>query len=247
MIATYHWSATVPIRIKKYHIECALKIPNLDPDFLHNLRALALVPSGYTHVPWQKLYSYFDIWKNFDFDKALDYGCWHLNKDPRDQSPNVEIAALCMDGQGLDGIHPFTIAHAWALAGLGARLAAIKGLDPRESFKAPPELQNGPLWVFDTHGGRALQTPNWGVEGAGATSEALSKEFGYFPGSGDPDSRSDLWCLDPTYKANGLKEIPSAALNSANWMRIQTHALTMQAQVHGGFPGGLLGLDKEPT
>lgn len=224
-LATGHWSASPPQRLRAYHEEFALT-GKLSDDFLHNLRVLKSDPEGYLKVPWNELLAAFTIWKNDAFTVPTDYGTWDMNRDPRDgTSPNVEIAAMCMGDATTEnfGTWPYTIAHAWIHAGLIARICALKGFDIGASFDASvaAQLQNGPIFVVSTHGERAIQTVNYGVPGAGASSEAASKEFGYFLGSGDGSGRWDLLHLDPEYIPDGVSVAVAKA--SAAWIRQQAH------------------------
>ncbi len=244
-LATAHWSASPPQRLRAYHEEFALT-GSLDAQHLHNLRVLKGDPLGYSKVPWDELRAQFTLWKNDSFTTPTDYGTWDVNRDPRDgTSPNVEVAAMCMGDATTTnfGTWPYTIAHAWIHAGIIARICALKGFDSNGSFDASvaPQLQNGPIFVVSTHGERAIQTVNWNVSGAGASSEAASKEFGYFLGSGDGQSRWDITFLDPEYIPNGVSV--ASAKSSAAWVREQAHLI----KAAGDFPGGMWSLDGGET
>jgi hypothetical protein len=225
MIATGHWSATgtkaePPARIRDYHIEFALT-----GTITADLRASLLVAQDPVLVDWAHLAAAFTVWKNDDLSTPTDYGTWHENHDPRNGQANVEIGALCMGGEGVAvagpwGDCPFTIAHAWMMAGAMARVCHIKGLDAAGSYPQPDGFQNGPQFVLSTHGERALQTP----DGPAAN---LRPSFGYFAYSGDPDCRWDLSELDYSRAANlatpdGAK---AACIASAAWLRKQAHAI----------------------
>lgn len=225
-VLTNHWSGSPPVRLRAYHVEIGLTGTFTDEDF-HNLRALHDQADGYKSVPWATLRAQFNVWKNDSFTTATDYGTWDFNTDPRDGSPNVEVASMCLPGGATDfgGQYPFTIAHAWMHAGIAARICQLKGLDTLGSFPASvaPQLQNGPINVISIHGERAIQTVNWNVPGAGASSEAASLEFGYFFGSGDPNSRADLFCLDGEYYDGTVTVAQCKA--SAAWIRENAHLI----------------------
>lgn len=242
MLVTCHWSASPPVRLRAYQVEFALTGSFTGEDF-HNLRALHDSPTGYTLVPWATLSSQFTIWKNDDLSSPNDYGTWDLNTDPRDGSSNIEVAAMCMDGATTNdfGSDPYTIAHAWMHAGIVARICQLKGIDASESFPASvgPQLQNGPIFTVSTHGERAYQTIDYGVPGGAASSQAASDEFGYFVGSGDPNSRWDIALLDPAYIPNGVTVANAQA--SAAWIRSQAHLIKAQGIT------GMWGLDGGDT
>lgn len=236
MILTHHWSATSPARIRDYHVEYALT-----GEISASLHAALLAASGPADVSWGALRAAFQVWKNVDLATPTDYGTWHLNHDPRDQSANVEIGALCMGGEGVGmtswGAWPFTIAHAWMAVGIGARICKIKNIDPLGSFDAASHgMQNGPLSVISTHGERALQTPD--------PPAILRPSFGYFAYSGDPDCRWDISALDVS-KAAPLASpdaARSSAIAAALWIRTQTNTL-----FKGAIISDLWGLDKPAT
>lgn len=216
-IVTQHWSATTPRRIRDYHVEYALT-----GTIGEELRAAFLAASGPSAVAWDALRQQFSVWKNFSLSRRTDYGTWHLNSDPRDRSPNIEIGALCMGGEdvcvsGKWGKHPFTIAHAWMAVGIGARICKLKNLDPIGSFKVAG-YQNGAINVLSTHAERALQTPD--------PLASLRPNYGYFIYSGDPECRWDLAVLDHSHSP--LLATPESAraqaLESAAWLRKQTAA-----------------------
>jgi hypothetical protein len=224
VLVTGHWSASPPVRLRAYHVEFALT-GTFTPYDLHNLRLLHDNPNGFWLVPWATLGQQFAIWKNDSLSTPNDYGTWDLNTDPRDGSSNIEVAAMCMDRATTDdfGDNPYTIAHAWIHAGIIARICQLKSIDSAESFptSVAAQLQNGPIYVVSTHGERAIQTVDYGVPGGAASSQAASDEFGYFVGSGDPDSRWDLALLDPAYISNGVNVANCKA--SASWLRSQVH------------------------
>jgi hypothetical protein len=228
MLVTAHWSATSPVRLRKYHIEFAITGSAFSSDVLHNLRALGAQANGYQSVPWSDLLASFTIWKNEDLTAPDNYGTWDMNTDPRDGSSNIEVSAMCMLNAKSNafGQYPYTMAHAWIHAGILARVCALKGLDATESFDAsvePGTLQNGPIFTVSTHGERAIQTVDYGVPNGNASSQAASDQFGYFLGSGDPDSRWDIALLDPEYIPNGVTIAGAKA--AAAWLRQQTHAI----------------------
>lgn len=197
-LVTNHWSGSVPIRLRAYHVEIARKT-ELPTEELHTLRQAWLAgASAVVNFPW--LRTLFNVWKNDALTTANDYGTWQLNHDPRDQSPNIEVASMCLPGGATDfhGVEPFTIAHAWMHAYITAAICTLKNIDVPSSFDASVDgvLQNGPIFVVSTHGERAIQTKDYGIPGGAAISQAASDKYGYFFGSGDPDSRADLFCLD---------------------------------------------------
>ena len=227
MLVTCHWSASPPQRLRAYHLEFALT-GTMTAEDLHNLRAL-----GNASVPWTTLCAQFTIWKNDALTVPTDYGTFDLNNDPRDNSANIEVAAMCMSGASATnfGAYPYTIAHAWMHAAIVARIAVLKNLDCLESFSAsvePSVLQNGPIFTISTHGERAIQTNDWPL---GAASQTQSAKYGYFFGSGDPNLRWDLTLLDPAY-IDTTKD-PTADADwyatqcraSAAWIRGQAHAI----------------------
>jgi hypothetical protein len=236
MLVTCHWSATPPPnRLRDYHVEFA-RTKEIDAALIQRLLA-GETPSD---DDWATIVQTFAVFKNFDLDTATAYGTWHLNHDPRDHTSNIEVGALCMSGEGVGttswGAEPFTIVHAWMMAAIVARICAIKKIDTAESFPAAPyQLANGPIYTVSTHAERALQTPD--------SDATLRPTFGYFIFSGDPDSRWDLAALDSSRAVN-LKTpegARSSAIASANWIRMQAHAL--KAIGISDF----WQLDKEPT
>lgn len=244
MNITNHWSASPAVRLRAYHVEIALT-GTLNAQFLHDLRALHDQADGYKTVPWSDLTSRFVIWKNDSLSTPNDYGTWDLNTDPRDGSSNIEVASMCMGGATTTdfGNEPFTIAHAWLHAGVCARICVLKNLEANGSFSdsVAAQLQNGPIYVISTHGERAIQTVDYGVPGGAASSQAASDEYGYFVGSGDPDSRWDLALLDPEYIPNGVTV--ANAKTSAAWIREQAHLI----KAAGNFADGMWGLDGPET
>lgn len=218
MLLTCHWSATQPVRLRDYHVEFALTSP-LEDLFAERIgSAIAL-----TGADWDRLRGHFDVWKNDALTQPTDYGTWHLNHDPRDDSANIEIGALCMANATTQrwGRFPFTRAHAWMMAGIVARICTLKSIDIGASFGtevAPSVLQNGPIFNVSTHAERALQTQNPGVP---------HPELGYFAYSGDPDLRWDLAALDPVDagRLGNPTSARAAAIESAAWIRAQAHAI----------------------
>lgn len=217
MILTTHWSASSPARINDYHVEFALKFPQIDPAFMHDLRA-ATDP---TKVDFDKLFWNFNTWKNFVLTDVTTYGTWHLNHDPRDgTSPDVEIGALCMGGEGTSitrwGRWPYTTAHAWMHAAIIARICAMKRLDPLQRFAPTNGLQDGPIFVVSTHAERAFQTVNPGIDNI--------NHRGYGMYSGDPDMRWDIAVFEQA-DAGKLIDYPharQAVHDSAQWLREQS-------------------------
>ena len=217
-LITHHWSASPPARIYDYHLEYALT-----GAIVPALREKLLAAQSPKDVDFVELCAQFHWWKNVDFATATDYGTWHWNHDFRDGSPNIEIGALCMGGEGVSvagswGTWPFTIAHAWMAVAIGARVAKLKGIDPLGSFPASGGFQNGPLYNISTHGERALQTID--------PAASLRPGFGYFAYSGDGDCRWDLSALD--YSRSASLATPDGAraqaISSAAWIRKQTAA-----------------------
>lgn len=224
MNITNHWSGSGPVRENVYGIEIARKAV-LDPSYLHDLRVDWDNPNGARNVDFRLLRSKFTIWKNFDLTTVPSFGTWNWNADPRDgKTPNYCVASECLPHGATDfsGDEPFTIAHAWCHAYVNAVICELKGIDCLESWPNPDPTtyQNGPMFTIDTHGCRAIQTIDYGVPGGGASSLAASQEFGYFFGSGDSESRADLFCLDAQYY-NGNVTIAQARQSSA---QIRQHA-----------------------
>lgn len=63
MLVTAHWSASAPVRLRKYHVEFALTGQAFSAGALQNLRALGGLGNGYQSVPWADLLASFTIWK----------------------------------------------------------------------------------------------------------------------------------------------------------------------------------------
>ena len=222
MLITCHWSASGPSPVSDYHVEFALTRP-IPSDIQSKLSANAELSAGDV----DRLVGSFDIWKFMSFDQIPVYATWHLNRDPRDGStPNVAVAALCMGGEGVNttgpwGRWPFTLAHAYIMSGIAARICQLKGLDAVDSFSADEctysAQMNGPIYNISTHAERAYQTPNPGV---------TNPERGYFIYSGDPDCRWDLAALR-VEDAGDLGSFNSAiarAHTSAAWLRNHAHS-----------------------
>src|SRR5882724_12006378 len=194
-LITAHWAATQPLPCVDYHDEFALH-GGIQKEIMDE--CLDVIHGKSTLTP--KLVNFvkpsFLNWKQFPFTLATNYGTYHLNHDPRDGSPNVEIGALCMGGEGVNvpgpwGKWPYTAAHAVMQAAIIARICHLKDINPRESFDqkiAPAQLQNGPIFTVSTHAERAIQTPDQPYATA-------RPSFGYFIYSGDGDSRWDLAAL----------------------------------------------------
>lgn len=234
MLVTWHWSATGPSRINDYHVEGAMT-GALSGDFLDALR----VQGDPTKIDWEQLRAAFTIWKNDDLSTPTDYGTWHLNHDPRDDSANIEIGMLCMLNATTQnwGKYPFTIAHAYMATGIAARIATLKGLDCSASFDPtvePSVLMNGPIYQFSTHAERALQTQNPAADHAA---------LGYFIFSGDPDCRWDIAVKDPSEVSalSNAATAVAAAKSTAAWMRDATH------RIKAGGISDMWGLDKDPS
>jgi hypothetical protein len=236
-IITNHWSASGPNRIKDYHIEFGLS-KTLEPEYNQQLGKII----NSINVDFNKLKSYFNVWKNTDLNTVTSYGTWHLNSSPVDGSPNIEIGALCMGGEGVNvsgpwGQYPYTYAHAWMHAAINARVCYIKKIDPYGSFLSNA-LQNGPYYNISTHAERAIQTPD-------NPAANLRPNFGYFAFSGDPDCRWDIAARDVSEanKLNTPQEAYNMALESAKWIRTYSKAIfdTLNDK------SDLWGLDKDPN
>ncbi len=224
-LVTAHWSASGPAFLGDYHVEFFLK-PTSDVSRI----SLDIEPD------FDALFAFFEVKKNDDLGAATDFGTWHLNHDPRDGSPNIEIGALCMANATTQnwGRYPYTPAHAWMHAAIIARVAHLKGIDIGGSFEAsvePSVLMSGPIFNISTHAERALQTQNPGV---------ANPERGYFIFSGDPDCRWDLTILDQAAVSElaSPESAISAARVSAAWLREKAHAIKS-----GGITN-FLGLDR---
>jgi hypothetical protein len=241
MIITSHWSGSGAVRLRAYHEEIA-RTGAITDTYRAHLRTLWSQMNGALSVDWPQLFSLFTVWKNTDLSTPRDYGTWDINTDPRDGSTNIEIASMCMPGgaTAFDGAEPFTVAHAFVHAYLVAAIAKRENIDVLATFPAsvrPGTLQNGPIDVVGTHGTRAIQTIDYGVSGGNAASQAQSDEFGYFFGSGDPDSRADLFCLDPAWY-DGTVTIAQAKA-SAQQLRWHAHVIKVAE-----CPAGMLGVDE---
>jgi len=239
MLVTCHWSASSPQPISDYHVEFALY--RAIPD---DITAMLATGAELSPSDVSRLAPSFDIWKFMSFEEVPEYATWHVNHDPRDGlSANVSMAALCMGGEGVQttgpwGRWPHTMAHAYMMAGLAARVCSLKALDPTGSFDASlcvysPQM-NGPIQNIATHGERAFQTPNPGV---------TYPDRGYFIYSGDPDCRWDLAALrvEDASKLSTFETAIACAHASGGWLR--AHASTLlQAGISDYW-----GLDKDPV
>lgn len=211
MLVTAHWSATGPVRLKDYHIEFALTAPS-DEKLIYP-------------ADMDKLRKRFTIWKNVEFGTKTSYGTWHLNSDPRDGSPNIEVAAMCMGGSDVKingpwGQWPYTWQHAWMHAAIIARVCVLKNIDVFGSFEInvePSVLQNGPICNVSSHGERAYQTVD---------DEDTVPKDGYFAYSGDGECRYDCAALDESLakKLGDEDDAINEMHFSANWIRSQAHA-----------------------
>jgi hypothetical protein len=211
-LITGHWSASGPNFLNDYHVEF-FKKPGTDVSHI----SLDIEPD------FNEILNLFAIQKNDDLGTPTDFGTWHLNHDPRDGSPNIEIGALCMANATTQnwGLYPFTPAHAWMMAAIIARVAQLKHVDTGGSFDSSVEssvLMNGPIFDVSTHAERAFQTQNPGVD---------HPERGYFIFSGDPDCRWDLTVLDPAAVGEiaNFNSAIAAAKISAAWIREKAHAI----------------------
>ena len=165
MLITSHWSATEPpFAVSDYHVQY-VQVHPLDRDFV-----LSLIKQEPLKIDWVKLKSAFKIYKIMNFYEIPEYATWHINRDPRDGSPDIAMAAICMANATLRdfGKYPFDYAHAFMMAGLAARIARIENIDVTESFGVdanPLVLQNPPIYTFSTHAERRLQTQDNGEGG----------------------------------------------------------------------------------
>jgi hypothetical protein len=239
MLITCHWSASGPHPISDYHVEFALS--RAIPDDI----AANLARGAELALPdIDRLAKAFDIWKLMDFGQIPEYATWHINHDPRDgKTPNVAVAALCMGGEGVNttgpwGRWPFTMAHAYVMAAIAARICQLKGVNCTDSFD-PSECKysaqmNGPIQIVASHGERAYQTPNPGV---------AAPARGYFIYSGDPDCRWDLAALrvEDAKKLAAFDSAIACARASGDWIRAHAHTIT-QSGIENFW-----GLDRDPV
>jgi hypothetical protein len=233
MVETNHWSGSGPVRLKDYHFEGARK-GNISESYRHDLRVAWL--AGNPKIDWPELLALFNVWKNYDLSTATSYGTWNANTDQRDGSPNIEISSMCLPegATAFNGSEPFTIAHAFIHAGLCAEIARVKNFDVGASFSASEwgsGFQNGPIFVCSSHGERAIQTVDFNVPGGGASSQQASDEFGYFFGSGDSESRADLFCLDAAFYDGTVTK--AQAIQSAQQIRFMAHNIKAQGITTG--------------
>lgn len=236
MLITNHWSGSPAVRLRDYHVEI-VRTGEITDQLRHTLREAWGYTDGSQRVDWKALLALFTIYKNDELSQSTEYGTWDLNHDPRDGSPNIEIASMCMPGgaTAFAGDEPFTIAHAWVHTYATAAVSAIKkAIDVLGKFDVsaePSVLQNGPIFVVSNHGERADQTQNPGV---------AHPDLGYFFGSGDPDSRADLFCLDGEWYTGEVTL--GQCKSSIAEMRWHAHVLKS-----AGLEHGLLGLDGPET
>jgi hypothetical protein len=235
MLITDHWSASGPNRINDYHVEFGAKAA-IDPTYNKTIGSYANAAS----MDFAKLYSLFNVWKNVDLSTPTDYGTYMINNDPRDNSANIEVGALCMGGENVStvgpwGQYPYTFAHAWMHAAINARICKLKGISPTGSFVSS-NFMNGPVYNISTHAERAIQTP----DGPAAN---LRPNFGYFIFSGDPDCRWDIAVRDVSLapKLATPDNAKIEAIASATWIRQMTAEVlaTLDAK------SDMWGLDKE--
>lgn len=237
---THHWAGDNDQRLRDYTLEIG-RTAALDPAYLHDLRVAWLDPNGAKTVDFKALKSKFVVWKNHDLTYVPSYDTWNWNHDPRDgTTPNICVSSMCFPHGATDfsGLEPFTVAHAWMHAYAAAVLADIESIDCLESWDNPNPavFQNGPMFTISTHAERAVQTIDYGVAGGNASSEAASKEFGYFFGSGDPQSRADLFCLDAQWY-DGTVTIAQAKKSAA---QLRAHSHVIKAN---GLIGDKWGID----
>ncbi len=231
MIVTLHESASAPIFLGDYHVEMFAKktLPQSLVDECYNALVAGSMKPSYVEA----VRTYFSIKKFIVFGTPTSYGTFEMNHDPRDRSTNIEIAAMCMGGEGVKiagpwGRYPYTAAHGVMHAAISARVCKLKALDPTEIFDPsvdPNVLQNGPISVLATHGERAIQT----YETPGpdsATTETLARRFGYFAYSGDPDCRWDVAALDPrdADKLGSAESARTTCIESAHRLRALTRS-----------------------
>jgi hypothetical protein len=225
MLVTCHQSASPPIRLHDYHLEFGLKDGVV---LAASLIAACKRATNAADIDWLAMRAAFNIYKNDPLVTATSYGTFEMNHDPRDGSANVEIAALCMGGEGVSvagpwGRWPYTYIHCAMHAALVARVCQLKDLDTLGTFDAgiaPNIMQNGPISVVSTHGERAWQTYDIGQGGKIA-------ERGYFAYSGDPNCRWDCIARDPSEAAQCATY--DGALRSARataaWIRSMAHSV----------------------
>ena len=244
MLLTGHWSVTDPHGgfIGDYHAQYrqVTAIPRDDVLALGQITNIA-------DMDFEKLLARFEVKKVIDFDVASQYATWHINHDPRDNSPDVAVASISMGADAANhvpgastngnfGSFPFDFSHAWMMAAVMARIAYLKEIDLSSSFATdvePSVLQNGPIFACSTHGERALQTVD---------SQDSVPQLGYFLYSGDGDCRWDLAVLDPS-QCGSLSTTQSAidrCKQSATWLRTMAHAHKVMLNDKSDF----LGLDK---
>ena len=217
-LITDHWSATGPTRINDYHVEFGA-INGISTELNKQFGVI----TDASKIDFVHLKSLFNVWKNTPFDTATDYGTWHLNHDPRDNSPNIEIGALTMGGESVQttgpwGNFPYTYVHSWMHAALNARVCKLKNIDPLGSFNSN-SLQHGPQYNISTHAERAYQTPNPPIDDV--------NHRGYAIYSGDSDLRWDIAARDVS-DAHKLGNFDSALTElkaNANWLRKQTKSI----------------------
>ena len=234
-LITAHWSATSPVRLRTYHVEFAYT-GALSPAVV----TACLAAQAPADVDWDSLARAFAIWKNMDFSAATDYGTWHINHDPRDNSPNIEVAAMCMQGASVSGPwgpYPYEKVHAWMHAAIIARIGMLKDI-PLDAFfdnPNPDVYQNAPLYVVSTHAERAYQSVD-------PDAKAIPS-YGDFVYGGDGDCRFDCAALDPS--AAHVLASPDSALSSmrssAQWLRQRAHLIAL------GKPKDMWGLNQDAT
>jgi len=237
-IITAHWSASSDQKLGEYHLEFGRK-STIDTDYNKSLLYQITKPDP-AKINWAHHLNLFNIYKNFSFSQATNYGTWMLNKDPKNGEPNIEIASLTMGGSDVSiqswGENPHLISHSLIHAYLMAIVCKLKNINPLGHFDVsvePSVLQNGPIYSLSTHAERSWQTQDEG--------EGKIPDLGYFIFSGDPDSRWDLAALDPT-EAHKLSNANSAVKTcrfSANWLRNMTNQI-LEKNIIKDY----LGLDK---
>lgn len=221
MLVTGHWAVVNPNNgpIGDYNVQYGKK----DGAFTREaILAMGKVTDP-SKIDWDALKNGFNVYKVMPLDQAPTYATWHINHDPRDNSADCAIGALCMTGATTSnfGDYPFDYSYAWMMAGIMARIAYLKGIDTNGSFPdsvEPSVLQNGPIFNLSIHAERALQTVDSG--------DSVPK-LGYFIYSGDSDCRWDLCVLDES-ESGDLATVDgavAACYRSARWLRGMAHII----------------------
>jgi len=244
VIVTLHESASPPMFLGDYHVEFYAKFPVSST--LNDRCYAALHGESVSSTLVEEVTPFFAVKKFTALTEPTSYGTYLMNHDPRDRSSNIEIAAMCLGGEGVQmagpwGKWPYTAAHGIMHAALAARVCSLKSLDPMATFDVsvkPDVLQNGPIYVASTHGERAIQTYDTPGPG-GSSSEDQARRFGYFAYSGDPDCRWDIAAFDPrdAAKLGSAESARATCMDSASKLRHAISELMKQPF------RGMMGLD----